>query len=177
MRLYTIIFRVISDDYITLQSRDYGLFKRRADEALRECRNVLHSMADGRLVVKTPSSFSFGNTFKEAQKSINHSSAISDISYWRSTYGKTSLEFNKRIIKERQLHFTRIFTQDEELLKEIVDVLEQQVEIGIEVRILFSEDYSGLRKDFLIVDDTAACQLGGGYHRKNERAKNNYRQR
>jgi phosphatidylserine/phosphatidylglycerophosphate/cardiolipin synthase-like enzyme len=60
---------------------------------------------------------------------------------------------------ERGVSFTRIFIQPIEILREMVDILEKQRDIGINVFVVLPDDLPhSARQDYIIVDDRAAAR-------------------
>lgn len=148
----------IVNSYLTTKSGWFDLFRLRANDAIVECRNILHSMVEGNMVITPPSLFSFGETFGSAEKSIKHASAIADISYWRSIYADKALQWNATVIR-RGVSFTRIFIQPLEALRQMVDILERQQSVGIDVFIVLPDDLPpSARQDYIIVDDRASAR-------------------
>jgi len=63
--------RQILHGYELVNGTWFELFKRRASDAIIECRNVLHSMAEGRLMTGLRSPHTFGaEAFERAERSI-----------------------------------------------------------------------------------------------------------
>lgn len=151
--------RQIVDDYVAVKSGWFELFKRRADDAIIECRNVLHSMVEGYMIVDLHSPFTFGaEALESAEKSLK-AAAAADVTYWRSTHAEKYLQANADAV-QRGVTFTRVFIQTPDTLRGIVDILERQQSIGIEVYIAFPDDLPrDLNEDYLIMDDRVFVRL------------------
>ncbi len=143
----------IVDDYQSIQSGWFDLFKSRASESIAECRNSLHSLAEGRMFANPRSPYDFGvGAFEKAKKSLKGVDA-GDLAYWRSTYGEKYLLANIMSVR-RGIEVTRVFVQSETALQEYADVIQNQHQAGIKVYVAQLEDIPReLNRDYLIVDD------------------------
>ncbi|MCP4612689.1 MAG: hypothetical protein GY845_28670 [Planctomycetes bacterium] len=142
--------RQIVEDYQSVRSKWFELFKRRAEDAVIECRNVLHSMAEDYLIASPESPFTFGaESLAMAKKSLK-AVAAADITYWRSAHAQKYLQANAEAVK-RGVRFTRVFVQTPDTLRGIVDILEQQQSLGIDVYVAFPDSISReLNEDYII---------------------------
>jgi hypothetical protein len=161
--------RQIVNDYQSVKGKWFELFKRRAEDAVVECRNVLHSMAEGYLIADLRSPYGFGTeSLAIAEKSLK-AVAAADVAYWRSTHAVKYLQANAAAVK-RGVKFTRVFIQTPETLRGIIDVLQQQKGLGIDIYIAFPDSLPReLNEDYIIVDDRVFTRLeltGGGQARE-----------
>src|SRR3990172_8821112 len=98
----------IVHDYLSVKDVWFDLFKLRADDAITDCRKVLHGMAEGNLVVQRSGPYSSGAyTVPKTRKSAKAVAAI-DESYWRTPEGETYVRENVEAIK-RGVRFIRVF--------------------------------------------------------------------
>ena len=151
--------RQILDGYELVNGTWFELFKRRASDAIIECRNVLHSMAEGRLTAGLRSPYTFGaEAFEQTERSIK-AAASGDVGYWRSIYAQTYFRANSAAV-QRGIKVVRVFIQPLTTLQGMVDILEQQRGAGIEVYVVQPEDLSReLNEDYLIMDDRVFVRL------------------
>lgn len=147
-------------DYHSVKGRGFPLFSARAEDAISDCRNVLHSMAEGYMVTEAPSAFTIGNMFKDSQKSIKHVITRINPSYMRSSYYEKALQVSESAIK-RGVEFTRIYLlPSNEFLYDIQDILVRQQKSGIRVLVVFPDpSLKDLYEDYIVVDDCFAAQL------------------
>jgi len=151
--------RQIVEDYQLVQEGGFELFKHRAADAVIECRNTLHSMAEGHLIADLGSSFTYGVQAVVGAKISVKAAAAANPAYWRTTHAEKYLQANLEAVR-RGVEFKRVFIQTPDTLREIVDLLEEQSSMGIDVYIAFTNDIpKALREDYLIVDDHIFTRL------------------
>ena len=152
--------RQIVDGYVAVNRGWFELFKRRADDVITECRDMLHSMAEGYMIADLDSWFSFGLGIGELKaKKCLKATAAAEVSYWRSTHADKYLQANAEAV-QRGLRFVRVFIQTPETLRGIIDVLERQRNMGIELYVVFPDDVPrDLNEDYLIIDDRVLIRL------------------
>jgi hypothetical protein len=152
----------IVDDYLSLKDGWFDLFKRNADKVLVECCRNLHIMADQAYTFADfQSPLSFGlMAFQQARKSIKIVVVV-HAGYWRQSYSEQYLNANAEAIRNG-VEVTRMFLQPRDVLKDMLDVLKKQQELGVEVRVGYLDSSvipPELVKDCLIMDDRAVTQL------------------
>jgi hypothetical protein len=152
--------RQIVDSYLIVKTKDFDLFKKRAEHSITDCRNIIYGMADGHLAVEPRSAFSFGEVMQDTvTKSYKHVAANPDIAYWRKTYAEKGT-FSKKSSIERGVSIIRIFVQNRDSLKEMIDILKMQSSIGIQVYIAFRDELpKNLCHDYVIADDSSAARM------------------
>lgn len=152
--------RQIVDSYLIIKSKDFDLFKKRAEHSIVECRNVMYGMTEGRLAVEPRSAFSYGEVMIDKVKNTyKHVAASPDVTYWRTTYGQKRTIAKMNSI-QKGVKVTRIFVQKLETLKEMVDVLKMQRSIGIQVYIAIQDELpNNLCYEYVIADDISAAQI------------------
>jgi hypothetical protein len=122
-------------DYESVKGRQLEWFNLRAQDAVTECLNVLHSMAEGFLLTDPRGRFDFGpEAFKQAKKSVK-ATVAGDISFWRNVHGEKYFQANVEALK-RGVSITRVFIESISTLRENIDILEKQRHAGIEVYIV-----------------------------------------
>jgi hypothetical protein len=146
-------------DYQSVKGKWFELFKRRAEDTVIESRNVLHSMAEGYLIVDLRSSFRLGpESLAIAKKSLK-AVAAAELDYWRSSHAQKYLQANAEAVR-RGVKFTRVFVHTPDTLRGFVDILEQQQSLGIDVYVAFPDNVPvELCEDYLIVDDKIFAKL------------------
>lgn len=146
----------IVDNYLTVKDNWLDLFKRRAEDAVIECRSVLHSMADGYLIAEPRSPYSFGaKGIDDVVKSYKHVSANTDLEYWKTTYAEKGLQANANAVK-RGVAISRVFVHKIDTLRQIITTLEKQKAVGIQVYIANIDELPKyLCEDYIITDDRA----------------------
>lgn len=163
--------RQIVNDYQVAKTGWFDLFQIRADDAVIECRNLLHSMAEGYMVADLRGPFTYGDdAVLRAERSLK-AVAAADSGYWRTPHAERYLEANKKAIDDNKVQFTRIFVQPRETLYHMIDILEKQKEMGIEVYVACTEFLpDNLNEDYLIMDDRVlmTLRLTGDGHPKGE---------
>jgi len=143
----------IIDDYLSVRGVWFDLFKLRADEAVTECRKVLHGMSEGYLVIQSGGPYSSGAyTIPKTRKSAKAVAAIDDL-YWRTPEGETYVRENVDAV-QRGVKFVRVFTYPTATLRRMVDILQKHQSLGIEVYIAPAEMVPReLNEDYIILDD------------------------
>ena len=146
----------IVDNYLTVKGDWLELFKRRADDAVAECRSVLHSMAEGYLITEPRGPYSFGaKGIDDVVKSYKHVAANTDLEYWQTTYAEKGLQANTNAVK-RGVVITRVFVQKTDSLRRIITTLEKQKNAGIQVYVANIDELPEyLCEDYVITDDRA----------------------
>ncbi len=149
----------IAHDYEAIRKLQFDLFLQRADDALFECRDVVHGLAEERMIVDTRSKFTYGRKgINKAQKSVR-AVAYANPSFWKTKYAKDYLETNKKAV-ERGVEFIRVWVQNRETLMEYKDVMEAQRAVGIKVLFATPDELPRrLLEDYMIVDDQVLVKL------------------
>ncbi|MBI5295342.1 MAG: hypothetical protein HY869_07685 [Chloroflexi bacterium] len=150
----------IVTDYQTVKNGWFGLFQRRANDAIVESRDLIHSLAEGRMTTYLRSPYSFGaEEIDKVKKSYKHVAVLGDIGYWRSVYAAKSLNANKNAV-QRGVAVTRIFIQKVNTLRAMIDILSKHREAGIQVYIAIPDEIpKELQEDYIIADDIACAQI------------------
>ena len=161
--------QIVEDYYCAREkkvgNRSYRMFQKRAEAAIDDCQYVLHEMAENRLVIEpfTPP-FKFGETIASASKSVKHCIVTMNTDYWLSEYAQKGLKGHKKIV-DSGVHFVRLYILSLEVLRkpENVRIIENQKEYGLDIRIIFREDfdreYGKLPDNFILVDDGFVCVI------------------
>lgn len=152
----------IVDDYFTVKNTWFKLFRINANDALVDCRRVLHGMADQRYTVtdlKNPLKTGL-MAFEQAQKSIKIT-VVGFSRYWKEGYfDKRYIRANKDAV-ERGVSVTRIFLQKRESLSDMIALFKKLNAIGVDIRVGFMDEGkipAHLINDTLIIDDRAFSQ-------------------
>ncbi len=158
------------EDYQLVKGTWFDLYRRRASGALAEARDTIHLLAEGHMVAYPRSLYTFGAAVKPSlKKTYKHVAAMDNISYWRSVYSKKALEENRLLVR-RGVSVTRIFIQNTDICRDMLDVFIKQQEAGIQVYIAFAEETpSELYEDYVIADDVACAQMDtdfSGHYKK-----------
>lgn len=140
-------------DYLSVKGVWFEVFKLRADDAVIDCRKILHGMAEGYLTIQSGGPYSAGSyTIPKTKKSAKAVAAIDD-AYWRTSEAESYVRENAEAV-QRGAKFIRVFTYSHATLQGMVDVLEKHRNLGIEVYVAPAESLSKeLNEDYLILDD------------------------
>ena len=169
-----ILFKHIQDivkDYCSVDFIGFELFKRRADNAVVECRNILHSLAEGNMIVHLNSPFSFGIKGLETATNLVKAIDAGDAAQWRDTVGEKYVNANMDAVK-KGVKIIRVFIQPTNTLRNMVDILKKQQDAGIEVYIAAPESLPReFNQDFLIIDGRVCIhfELAGDKQAREER--------
>jgi hypothetical protein len=145
----------IVSEYGVVKCNWFKLFRLRASDAIKESKNVLHSMAEGYMIVESHSRYSFGSDdFRTAfARKFIKAVAATDASYWKSRRSEDYFQASVNAV-HKGVSITRIFVYPQETLCEIVDELEKQRRVGIEVYVANPCNIpQDLYEDYLIMDD------------------------
>jgi len=168
--LYKHIQQIV-DNYLLVKDGWFDLFKNRANDAVIECRNTLTSMAEGYMLAESRGRFAFGaEGFTRAEKIVKAVTA-GEVGYWKSTYGEKYFQVNVAAMKHG-VRIIRVFIQPQKILDEIVDILKNQRDAGVEVYTALPEELPReLNEDYLIMDDRVCVrmELAGDRHAREER--------
>lgn len=150
----------IAEDYHVVKKGWFDLFVRRGDDAIVECKNILHAMAEGNLDTSPRGAYSFGNeVINKIKSSYKHVSSLEDLAYWNSTYAETALETNIAAVR-RGVKIKRIFVQRPETLEKMSGILQKQKDAGIEIYLANSAEVpKDLIDDYVIADDQACAVM------------------
>jgi hypothetical protein len=150
----------IINDYQMVKNGWFELFKRRANDEVAECRDVIHSLAEGHMIAYPRGPYTFGAAVKNlVKKSYKHASALGDVSYWRSTYAEKALASNRLNI-QNGIEVTRVFIQKIDVLRQITDVLIKHQEAGIHVYVAVADEIpKELCEDYSIADNVACAYM------------------
>lgn len=151
-------------DYQSVKTIWFDLFQDWADEAIDQCSNVLHGMAEGEWIDPIGrTGAQKENTLRtilEGDGTLKAVAAI-DAPYWRSREADNWVGENANAIG-RDVEVTRIFVYPEETLRDIVDVMDQQQNMGIHVYVAPTEKVPPyLISDFIIFDDRVVHTIEG----------------
>jgi hypothetical protein len=143
----------IISDYDIVRGKWYEGFRIRAKNAITDCYEVIHGLAEGYMIVGPKSPFSFGILgIKDAEKTLK-AVTLSDSSFWDGIYGENFLKANADAMK-RGVKIVRIFMNTPESLRAIEASIRKQHEMGIDVYVLATEDIpKQLHDDVVIMDD------------------------
>jgi hypothetical protein len=149
------------------------LFGEVAKERLDQCRETLADLANGRF--KTTESVRLYQMFAKIDDlpggSINALTWLSQrgskTSWWRDAEGKNYLEKQKKAIAERNVTITRIIIVSNQTNDDLKHLIEEQLKIGIQVKIIREDRLDKeLRANFLICDDNWVTESGFDRHGK-----------
>ncbi|MCP4366853.1 MAG: hypothetical protein GY797_01880 [Deltaproteobacteria bacterium] len=150
----------IAKDYGVVKKSGFDFFTETAENSLLECRDMLHSLGEGRMIEDIDrTKLTYGSRMiSDAQKSVKVVT-YANLSFWRTKYGQHILKENIEAVK-RGVDFTRIWLQDYNTLVEYQDILKIQRESGLRVLVAFPEDLpSTLLEDYRIMDDKVLVKL------------------
>jgi hypothetical protein len=162
----------IVEDYQSVKKNRFDrfeLFQLQADAAIDKCRNTLHSMSNGFVLVDRDSPYSLGaEAFHMAKQSLKVVTTM-DISQWRENPRSQKYIEAYTATVQRGIDVKRIFVQPVDRIPEILDILEEQRSTGMNVYIVRAEDLSReFNEDFLLMDDRILSKMeftGHGYIR------------
>ncbi len=144
----------IVNDYEVVRNGWFDIFKEGAKDRIVQCRNDIHSTAEGRIVVRRESRFSVVGTeyYQQAQKCLK--ATTSDLPYWsRHNHATRYLQGNAELVK-RGVKVTRVFIQSTDQLREAAELAKKQRELGIDVYVVAADTLpTMLNEDYLIIDD------------------------
>jgi len=155
------IIKSIVDSYVKVNDSWFTLYKKRAYTSLFECKNIIQSLAEGRMVSEPQGRFVVGTVYDDAEKSIKQVVSGINPDYWKSRYANKGISAYASAIS-RGATVTRIFVQPIASIQKISDVLQKQVEQGIEVLIVLPEEVHDLLRndDYILVDDKILDFIG-----------------
>jgi hypothetical protein len=144
----------IINDYFQVRDSWFELYRKRAQDAVIECRNVLHSLAEGNMTALPKSPYTLGtNAIEKYARQSLKAVAVADINYWRSPYSEKYWQANIRAL-QRGVKVQRIFIDQAETLRSAGDIFERQKQIGVELYLATTEQVPAeLIQDLLIIDD------------------------
>lgn len=144
----------IVESYLAVKEMWFELFRLEAQTLIEECRDTLHLLSENHMVAFPQSKYRLGSEAieKYTKKSIK-GIFISDINYWRQSYGGKYWKVNEDLIR-RKVKITRIFVYKPEVLRNALDILERQQKIGIDVFVASIDNVPAhLVKHMLMIDD------------------------
>jgi len=145
--------RNITNGYLQVKANGLDVFKSRANSAISECQNTIHTLTEGYYYTRPGSQFSVQGSLLRKTKKAFKATSEDDINFWRSIRGEKYLQDHQEAIK-RGVKITRIFIHPESAIPQIIDVLQKQIDIGIEVLVVPADHISAdLIQDFIIMDD------------------------
>ena len=151
--------RDVIADYYSVQNGWFPLFKRRATDAVLEYRNLMHSMAEGYIIVDINSPFTFGIRGIESSTKSIKAVAVENISIWLDSVGGKYMNAHVDAIK-RGVSITRVFIQPKNIIHEFQDVFSKQRSMGIKVYVAYTEDLPrDLYEDYIIIDEKVAVSF------------------
>lgn len=151
-RLFEII-RQITEDYHTVKKLAFDPFSQRAEDALLECREVIHGLVEGRMIAGIGSKYFFGapsiHTAARSAKAV----AYADIAWWRSNPAEDYIVANIEAVK-RGVRVVRVWIYGMDTLLRYKDVIERQKHAGIVTYITTPEQVpDGFLEDYMVVDE------------------------
>ncbi len=143
----------ITEDFHTIDNLWFKLFKDCANNAIDECVSTIHSIAEGNMPILPQSPFTFAfEGIKYAENSINGVST-SNTNFWKSERGKKFLSLNEDAIS-RGVLYKRIFIHPSKNLQEILEVMQEHKNKGVDVYVVFTEELKpNLVKNLTIMDN------------------------
>ena len=150
----------IIDDYEKGKSINLHPFPTRAKGALEECRDVLHTLAEGYMWVKPQGRYTFGQSgISQSKHSVLAVSYVNPKTYWQVTWGEKYLRVNKEIV-DRGVKVTRIFLANRSQFPSMIDLMKRQAEAGIQVYVAVLEEVPiELQEDYLIQDEEVLVKV------------------
>ncbi|MEW5985668.1 MAG: hypothetical protein AB1791_03445 [Chloroflexota bacterium] len=157
-RLFGVI-RQIAQDYRAVKQLAFDHFSLRADDALLECREVIHHLVEGRMTVSTQSKYTYGftgiNTATHGIKAV----AYADIAWWRSNPGETYMLLNIEAAK-RGVDIIRVWIFNKDALAGYKDVIERQKQADIQTYVATPDQIpSDFLEDYMVVDERVLVKL------------------
>lgn len=143
----------IVENYQLVRNGWFDFFRLRSKDAVVECRNLLHAMAEGYMMAHPRSPVDFGTEAAQMAEKCYKGTDTGDLEYWRSAHGERFFQSNLADA-QRGVQVMRIFLQTIDELRKNIDLLEKQQAAGIEVRVASRDELPPeLVQDYLIVDD------------------------
>jgi hypothetical protein len=162
----------IAFDYLTIDKDVwFEPLRTHAKERLEDCKDDLHSIAEGYLRDIQRQPIGFGRAALQSATSSIKATAAADVAFWRSNRGKRYHEENAAAAR-RGIEIIRIFVHPLETLRDIIDIMEAQQNDKIKVHVAISDKVSReLNHDYLIMDECLyiGLELAGDGTRKGER--------
>jgi hypothetical protein len=146
----------IVDDYQAIKTIWFRMFKQRGDEAITQCREIIHGLKEGEWIdVSGRTGLQKEETLKYATRKGGTLKAVAAVDplYWRSLEASIWVRANAAAVNDG-VKVTRIFNYPKETLQGMIDVMEKQRNLGIEVYVAPAEDVpSEYIADYIIFDD------------------------
>lgn len=157
--LASTVKQIVSDHEQTKKIHNH-FFDERAKDAVDECKDVIHGLVEGYMLVEPKGKFTFGpRGIDDAKNSIYAVSYANPNHYWQQTWSENYFQANKRAIA-RGVKIVRIFLSDMAGLQSLTDVLVAQNSASIEVHVAIVDEIPlELREDFLIQDNIILVKL------------------
>ncbi len=149
----------IAHDYASVEQVGFTYFRERAHDALLECREVVHSLAEGRMIIPSESKFSYGRRGIESARTSIRAVACAKPDWWKTNIGQAYFQANVNAV-ERGVRITRIWIYDEATLIDLQNVIMQQHNAGIETHVILPDQLPrDLLEDYMIVDEQILIKL------------------
>ena len=151
----------VAKDYKTVVAAvPHRLFVDRAKHGLSECRDIMHDLVEGFMVVPPLSEFSFGlNGLGDVKKSLRATSYVDAERFWNSVAGEKYFQSNVNLAN-RGVRVTRIFIGDRNTLGRSKEIILRHRSSGIHVLLALSDELPlELCEDYLIADESILVQL------------------
>jgi hypothetical protein len=143
----------VINDYQRVKTWRFELFEQYADNELTECRDVMHSLAEGYMTVGDRSLFAFGASGIKYAKSSLKAMTTSGENFWSNVNGETYLLANAEAVKQG-VKVIRVFLNSSANLQDMHDVMKRQQDMGIAVYVLSTDETpKKFHEDFVIMDD------------------------
>ena len=157
-RLFGVI-RQIAKDYYTVKQLAFGHFSLRANDALLECREVIHGLGEGRMTVNTRSKYTYGVTGISAATRGIKAVAYADIAWWKSNPAEAYILSNIEAVK-RGVDIVRVWIYDKDVLARYKDVIERQKQAGIHTYVATPDQLPrDFLEDYMVVDERVLVRL------------------
>ena len=151
----------IVDDYLRLMKTPrLGLFSDRAVNALSECKDIMHNLVEGYMLLPPLSPFSFGiKGLDEVKVSLKATSYVDAEDFWNGVAGEKYFQANVALVK-RGVKITRVFIGDRTTLATIKPIILKHRDSEIRVLIALADEIPlELCSDYVIADDRVLVQL------------------
>ena len=150
------IIQQITSEYEVIESHKNDFFTDHANKALLSCREKIHGLAEGRLVMDADKlKITYG---RKAEKTVNLVTCYPSMR-WKNQYGKYVMRMNMRAIA-RGVAFSHVWVSDIDTLTDYKDILFELEKIGINVRVALSSEVPRyLIQSYRIIDERKLIKL------------------
>jgi hypothetical protein len=159
-QLFAALSSIAADYRKVIDGGRYTLFVDRARDVLSECRDGLHNLVEGYMVLRPLSQFSFGlKGLAEVADSVKATSYVDAEWFWNSVAGDKYFQANVELVN-RGVQITRVFIGSRATVPRFKSVIQRHRRAGMRVLVALADEIPlELCEDYLIADDRVVAQL------------------